>query len=67
MNEAPASITYASVGSRESVQITLKMATLNDLEFKASDIMNAYLTAPNVEKIWTLLGPEFGEDAEKRP
>ncbi|KAL7452165.1 hypothetical protein ACHAXS_000270 [Conticribra weissflogii] len=28
----------------------------------AADIMNAYITASNKEKIWTLLGPVFGKD-----
>jgi hypothetical protein len=63
--EAPKTLTYASVVSRESVRIVLTMAALNDLEVKAADIQNAYLTAPVSEKIWTRLGPEFGEDAGK--
>ena len=33
---------------------------------KAADIMNAYITAPTKEKIWTTLGPEFGNDADKK-
>ena len=32
---------------------------------KASDIQNAYLTAPCEEKIWTTLGPEFGPEQGK--
>ena len=42
------------------------MASLNALQVMSSDIENAYLTAPAAEKIWTILGPEFGEDAGKR-
>ncbi len=38
------------------------MAALNALKVMAADIMNAYITAPNKEKIWTLLGPKFGKD-----
>jgi hypothetical protein len=30
------------------------------------DIENTYLTAPITEKVWTVLGPEIGEDAGKR-
>jgi len=41
------------------------MAALNDLEVKAADIQNAYLTAPVSEKIWTQLGPESGSDYGK--
>ena len=59
--EAPSSLTYASVVSRDSVRIALTMAALNDLEVKAGDIQNAYLTAPCTEKIVTICGPEFGE------
>ena len=64
--EAPATLTYASVVSRESVRIALTLAALNDLEVKTGDIQNAYLTAPVTEKIWTVLGPEFGNDAGQR-
>ncbi|KAI2509582.1 Reverse transcriptase (RNA-dependent DNA polymerase) [Fragilaria crotonensis] len=66
MTETPASITYASVVSRESVRIALTLAALNDLEVKTADIENAYLTAPVGEKIWCRLGPEFGNDAGKK-
>lgn len=60
-----ATVTYASVVSRESVRIALTIAALNDLEVKTADIENAYLTAPVGEKIWCTLGPEFGSDAGK--
>ena len=60
MTETPAVMTYASVVSRDTVRIALTIAALNDLEVKASDIQNAFLTAPCEEKIWTILGPEFG-------
>jgi Reverse transcriptase (RNA-dependent DNA polymerase) len=66
MTETPASVTYASVVSRESVRIALTLAALNDLEVKTADIENAYLTAPVGEKIWCRLGPEFGADAGKK-
>jgi hypothetical protein len=64
--EAPATITYASVVSRESVRIALLLAALNDVEVKTADIENAYITAPNAEKIYTVLGPEFGLEAGKK-
>ena len=66
MTEAPPSITCASVVSRETVRIALTLAALNGLEVKVGDVMNAYITAPCSEKIWTKLGPEFGSDAGKR-
>ena len=64
--EPPTTITYASVVSRESVRIALTLAVLNDLQVKTSDIQNAFLAAPAVEKISTICGPEFGPDAGKR-
>jgi hypothetical protein len=65
MTEAPATLTYASVVSRESVRILLTIAALNNLQVKAGDIQNAYLTAPVTERIWTRLGNEFGTDCGK--
>ena len=52
MTLTPATLTYASVVSRESVRIALTIAALNDLKVKAGDVLNAYLTAPVSEKIW---------------
>ena len=49
----------------ETVCIALTMAALNDQEVKATDILNAYVMAPNREKIWTVLGPELGDDTDK--
>ena len=51
----PATITYANVVSRETVRIALIIATLNDLEVKLGDILNAYIHAPVTEKVWTIL------------
>jgi hypothetical protein len=61
--EAPATLTYASVVSRETVRLALTIAALNDLEVKVGDVLNAYITAPVKEKVWTVLGPDFGPDA----
>ena len=64
--EAPAALTYSSVVSRDSVQIALTIAALNDLKVLACDIQNAYLTANCREKVWMRAGPDFGSDAGKR-
>ena len=53
----PAVITYASVVFHETVRISLTVAAPNDLGVKASDVMNAFLTASCSEKIWNTLGP----------
>ena len=63
--DQPSVPTYASVVSRETVRIALTYAALNDLEVKGSDIKNAYLAAPCEEKVYTILGPEFGPDQGK--
>jgi hypothetical protein len=65
--EAPATITYASVVSRETVCIALMLAALNDLQVKAGDVLNAYITAAVREKAWTILRPEFGNNSGKVP
>ncbi|KAL7460640.1 hypothetical protein ACHAXS_001084, partial [Conticribra weissflogii] len=62
MTDVPPTVMYASVVLRETVHIALTMAALNALKVMAADIMNVYNTAPNKEKIWTLLGPKFGRD-----
>ena len=64
--ETPASITYSSVVSRDSVRIALTIAALNELKIQACDIQNAYLTAPCREKFWMIAGSEFGSDKGKR-
>ena len=60
MTEAPASITYSSVVSRDSVRLAFLIAALNDIEIIACDVGNAYLNAPCREKVWFVAGPEFG-------
>jgi len=60
--EDPDVITFSSVVSRDSVRIALLLAALNGLELKACDIKNAYLTAPNKEKVYIIAGPEFGPE-----
>jgi Reverse transcriptase (RNA-dependent DNA polymerase) len=56
----PATVTYASVVSRESVQIGFLVATLNDLAIMCADVQGAYLNAPCGEKVYMICGPEFG-------
>ncbi len=65
LTQAPATIIYASVVSREIVRLALTFASLNDLEVKVGNVLNAYITAPVKEKVWTILGPKFGHDSGK--
>ena len=54
MTEALATITYASVVSRDTVRIALMIATINDLEVKFCNILNAFVQAPVTKKVWIL-------------
>ncbi len=65
MTKVPVTITYVSVVFRETVCIALLMAALNDLNVMVGDVLNAYITAPITEKVWTVLGPEFDIDDGK--
>ncbi len=61
MTEAPKSLTYSSVVSRESVKIAFLIAALNGLDIMSCDIGNAYLNAPCGKKIWFVAGAECGD------
>jgi hypothetical protein len=58
---------YSSVVSRDSVHLAFLIAALNDLEILSADIQNAYLNAPTKERIYRIVGPEFGQGKEGRP
>ena len=63
--EVPSYATYSSVVSRDSVRIVFILAALNDLKIKSADVGNAYLNAPNREKVHVKCGPElFGPESE---
>ena len=63
MTEATKEQTFASVISRDTVQLFFLLAALNDLDLLSCDVQNAYLAAPKKEKVWTKftdqLGPEY--------
>ena len=65
VTKAPATMTYASVVGRDTVKIALLLVAPNNLNVKVNDVLNAYITAPMTEKIWTVLWPEFESDAGK--
>ena len=60
--EAPASLDYSSVLSRDSVRIALTIYDLNGLKVLACNIQNNFLNAKCIEKCYTRAGPEFGSD-----
>ena len=57
MTDVLLTIMYASVVFRETMRIVLTMVTLNDMRVNTADIMIAYIKAPCVEKLYTVLGP----------
>ncbi len=65
LTQAPATITYASVVSCKTERLALTFASLNDLEVMVGNVLNAYITAQVMEKVWTILGPEFGHESGK--
>jgi hypothetical protein len=63
--DTPASMTYSSVVSRESVRLGFLIAALNGVDIMSCDLQNAYLNAECREKIWFEGGIECGEDRGK--
>ena len=61
-SEAPKSVTYSSVVSRDSVRICLLLAGLNDIDIKVADVKLAYLQAPCREKVWTIANEAFFDE-----
>ena len=47
------------------MRLALLIAALNDLDILACDIKNAYLTSDCREKIYIIVGPEFGSEKGK--
>ena len=66
MTGEPKCLTYASVVSRESIQLAFMLASLNGLEVLQADVEGAYLNAKSSEKLFTVCGPKFGEFAGRR-
>ncbi len=62
VTDKPTSLTYSSVVSRDSVRIAFLIAALNGLDIIMADVGNAYLNAKTEEKVYSIAGPEFGND-----
>jgi hypothetical protein len=63
LTDVPACMTYSSIVFQESIRIMFLIAALNDLKILGADIGNAYLNAPNREKVYAIAGKEFGSRA----
>eukprot|EP00804_Cyclotella_cryptica_P022480 CCRYP_015108-RA/>CCRYP_015108-RA protein AED:0.44 eAED:0.44 QI:0/0/0/1/0/0/2/0/89 len=55
--KAQATLTYTSIVSRETCRICPAHCT---------NVLNAYITVPFQEKIWTTLGKESGDNCGKK-
>ncbi|KAL7485124.1 hypothetical protein ACHAW6_015142 [Cyclotella cf. meneghiniana] len=66
LTNTPAMLTHAIIVSRETVRIGLLLAALNNVDIWATDILNAYITAPCCKKIWSTLGGEFDADCGRK-
>ena len=62
MTETPATVTYASVISLESVRLALMLSALKFIKVKFGDVQNYYITSPITEKVWSILGTKLGAD-----
>ena len=60
--DAQTLITCEPVFNRYITFICIMVYGLNGLEVKFSDIMIPYLVNPVNDKVWTIMGPESGED-----
>jgi hypothetical protein len=49
------------------LHIALMLASLNDLEVKSGDVLNAYITAPVKEKVWTVLDLKLDPTPARTP
>ena len=59
-------MTFSSVVSRDSDQITFTLAALKGLDTLVADIKNAFLSAPTEERIYVVAGLEFPPDLRGR-
>ena len=61
LTELPLESVYSGVVSLRGFRLVMFMAELNNLQFWATDIGNAYLEAHTAENVYIIAGPEFGE------
>ena len=58
-------MSYSTVVSRDSARIILLAAALNNLDILGCDVQNAFISADNLEKHYTVASDDFGEDKGK--
>eukprot|EP00804_Cyclotella_cryptica_P007299 CCRYP_002545-RA/>CCRYP_002545-RA protein AED:0.64 eAED:0.64 QI:0/-1/0/1/-1/1/1/0/105 len=66
MTDVPPIIAYSSLVGHDAAWLAVTLPSCNDLEVKMAEIMHAYVTAQTEEKMWIILGPEFGNSQGKK-
>ena len=51
---------YASVIHAENLRLLFLLSAINGQKLIAGDVLNAYLNARTIEKVYSIAGPEFG-------
>ena len=57
---------YSTVVAPEGIRCVVLLAAANGLKVWGGDVGNAYLNGKTKEKVYCLLGPEFGEELDGR-
>ncbi len=61
LTKVPLDSVYSGVVSLHGIHLLVFQAKLNGLDVWATDIGNAYLEAETQQKVYIIVGPEFGE------
>ena len=57
---------YSTVVAPDGVRCVMLISVMNDLTLWGGDVGNAYLNGYTKEKVYTILGPEYGPELEGR-
>ena len=57
---------YSTVVAPDGVRCVILISVMNDLTLWGGDVGNAYLNGYTKEKVYTILGPEYGPELEGR-
>ena len=64
--ELPQNDIYSGVMSIETVRLAFVLASFNGLEVRATDVSNTFLFRKDKEKVYVIVGKEFGENQGKQ-
>ena len=66
MTTLPKEETYLGVVNHKNIRNTLLLAEMNALKVRAADIWKAYLHGITREKVYIVIGSEFGPELQGR-